>query len=416
MTDDLPKVGIYIHIPFCQTRCTYCDFSTYAGIESLIPAYTTALCREIKRASERWGRLTVPTIYFGGGTPSLLPRDSLVELLCALNRRFHVLDDAEVSLEANPGTIDTNELCGLRRMGVNRLSLGVQSTHAHELGLMGRIHTWPEAVEAVKAARDAGFDNLNLDFIFGLPGQTLPHWSETLEAALRLRPDHLSLYGLTIEKGTLLERRIANSELPEPDEDTAADMYSLAEEALAQAGFFHYEISNWARADLDSRPPASGSEPTDWWPQSAASHLEAGLETEKISSLVCHHNLTYWRNEPWLGIGAGAHSWLSGQRWSNIDHPQDYIEALQQGDIPVVEIESIDRRLEMGETMMLGLRLAEGVDETRFHARFGRALGSVFGNELTHLRIAGLLEWDGHGARLTTRGRLLGNQVFMQFV
>jgi oxygen-independent coproporphyrinogen-3 oxidase len=358
----------------------------------------------------------VTTIYFGGGTPSLLPCDLLAELLCSLTCRFHVLDDTEVSLEANPGTIDTDELHSLRRMGVNRLSLGVQSTHAHELGLLGRIHTWPQAVETVKTARDAGFDNLNLDFIFSLPGQTLFQWNETLEAALRMRPDHLSLYGLTLEKGTLLERRCANRELPEPDEDAAAEMYSLAEETLAQAGFFHYEISNWARADLDARRPALGSGFTSWWPQSPAFHAQAAMKSEEISPWVCRHNLTYWRNEPWLGIGAGAHSWLNGQRWSNVSHPLDYIESLKQGCAPVDEIETIERCLEMGETMMLGLRLAEGVNETRFHARFGATLGSTFGKELSQLQDMGLLEWDGLGARLTPRGRLLGNQVFMQFV
>jgi oxygen-independent coproporphyrinogen-3 oxidase len=414
--EEAMQISVYVHIPFCRARCSYCDFSTYAGIESLIPAYAMALCREIESASERWGRLAVTTIYFGGGTPSLLPCDLLVELLCALNRWFHVLDDAEVSLEANPGTIDADELYNLRRMGVNRLSLGVQSTHAHELGLLGRIHTWPQAVETVKAARDAGFDNLNLDFIFGLPGQTLLQWNETLKAALRLQPDHLSLYGLTIEKGTLLERRCANRELPKPDEDTAAEMYSLAERTLAQAGFFHYEISNWARANLGSRRPASGPEFTDWQPQPPAFHRRAGMRSEEISPWVCRHNLTYWRNEPWLGIGAGAHSWLNGQRWSNVSHPLDYIESLKQGSAPVDEIETIERRLEMGETMMLGLRLAEGVDETRFHARFGTTLGSTFGEELSQLRDMGLLEWNELGTYLTPRGRLLGNQVFMQFV
>jgi oxygen-independent coproporphyrinogen-3 oxidase len=410
------QISIYVHIPFCQARCTYCDFSTYAGIESLIPAYTTALCQEIESASQRWGHLAVTTIYFGGGTPSLLPCDLLAELLHVLKRRFHVSDDAEISLEANPGTIDTDELHSLRRMGVNRLSLGVQSSHAHELGLMGRIHTWPQAVETVEAARDAGFDNLNLDFIFGLPGQTPFQWNETLKAALRLQPDHLSLYGLTVEKGTLLERRIANRELPKPDEDTAAEMYSLAEETLAQAGFFHYEISNWARADIDSRHPALGSEFTDWWPQSPALRLQTGTRSEKISPWVCRHNLTYWRNEPWLGIGAGAHSWLNGHRWSNVNHPMDYIDSLKQGNAPVDEIETIGRRLEMGETMMLGLRLAEGVDETHFRARFGTTLGSTFGKELSQLRDVGLLEWDGFSACLTPRGRLLGNQVFIEFV
>jgi oxygen-independent coproporphyrinogen-3 oxidase len=381
------KAAVYVHIPFCRARCSYCDFNTYAGLETLIPAYVAAVCREIEIASRRWDRLTAPTIYFGGGTPSILSPDLLGELLRALRLAFHISDDAEITLEANPGTVDAGRLSQLRVLGINRLSLGVQSAHDDELGLLGRIHTWDEAVETVRAAREAGFDNLSLDFIFGLPGQTMSRWRETVEAALRLRPEHLSLYALSVEEDTRLEKQIAAGELPPPDEDMAAEMYELAEERLAEAGYWHYEISNWATAHPQIPNP-----------------------------YMCRHNLTYWRNEFWLGVGAGAHSWMGGQRWANAPHPREYVAALERGDAPVAETEPIDRRLEMGETMMMGLRLAEGVADARFRARFGVGLEAAFGESLAQLQSIGLLVWDGYVARLTARGRLLGNQVFMHFL
>ncbi len=408
-------VALYVHIPFCRARCAYCDFNTYAGLETLIPAYVAAVCREIEAAGEQLGHPIVPTIYFGGGTPSFLPPDLLSELFHALRFTFHVPRDAEVTLEANPGTVNPEELRGLQELGVNRLSLGVQSAHDDELRLLGRTHTWAQAVETVEAARAAGFDNLNLDFIFSLPGQTLARWQETLEAALEpgLEPEHLSLYALSVEEGTPLERRIARGELQAPDEDLAAEMYELAEEVLAAEGFFHYEISNWARANRKSQIQNPRSQ--KWWPEPELWNLKPKARSGDICPSVCRHNLTYWRNEPWLGVGAGAHSWLDRHRWANVRHPREYIAALEQGGTPVAEMETIDRRLEMGETMMLGLRLAEGVNDARFRARFGAGLEVAFGEELAQLQDVGLLEWDGHAARLTARGRLLGNQVFICF-
>ena len=376
------EIGVYIHIPFCRARCAYCDFNTYAGLERLMPSYVAAVRQEIEAASERWGRLFVPTIYFGGGTPSLLSPNLVGELVRALRSTFRVSRDAEITIEANPGTVDVDGLSQLRAMGVNRLSLGIQSAHDDELRLLGRIHTWEKATETVKAARAAGFDNFSLDFIYGLPGQTLARWRETLDAAITLSPEHLSLYCLTIEENTPLAKQIAESQIAHPDPDLAADMYEMAESRLVKAGFFHYEISNWARPNLK----------------------------------VSQHNLTYWRNETWLGMGAGAHSWMDGHRWANAPRPREYIAALEQGRAPVAETEAIDRRLEMGETMMMGLRLAEGVGDARFCARFGVGLEAAFGTELAQLQNLGLLAWNGQTARLTARGRLLGNQVFMRFL
>lgn len=392
MNNDQP-VAVYVHIPFCRARCAYCDFNTYAGLDDLIPAYVAAVCREIAAAGRRWGRLAVPTVYFGGGTPSLLPLDLLANILHTSRITFHVLRDAEVTLEANPGTVTLAYLRRLRALGFNRLSLGAQSARADELRLLGRIHTWQDVVEAVAWAREAGFANLNLDLIFGLPKQSLAHWRETLEAALALAPEHLSLYSLTIEEGTSLAGRIAAGDLSAPDDDLAAEMYEEAESRLAEDGFEHYEISNWARLSQ-----------------------QVGESVSRRSSLQCRHNLVYWHNEPWLGFGAGAHSWMEGRRWANVRHPREYIAALEAGRSPVAEVEESERRTEMGETMMLGLRLTEGVSDVRFRARFGVGLEEVFGRELAELRDLGLLEWDGNVARLTARGRLLGNQVFARFV
>jgi oxygen-independent coproporphyrinogen-3 oxidase len=438
-------VALYVHVPFCRTRCDYCDFNTYAGLDHLMPTYVEALCQEIEVTSKHWGPLCVPTVYLGGGTPSLLPLDLLADLIRVLRSTFHVSRNAEITIEANPGTVTPAYLEGLRTLGVNRLSLGVQSFHDDELQMLGRIHTCRQAVKAIHSAREAGFVNLNLDLIFGLPGHTVERWRETLEAALGLQPEHLSLYDLSVEEGTPLARRIATQALPPVSENRSAAMYELAEGVLAQAGFFHYEISSWAR--MESRRPVVGC---SWWSGSHIRNLEPEL-SEDVSRHVCRHNLTYWRNQPWFGVGAGAHSWmkgsvlkpapsdvvstpkgsskglhrgvapssLKGHRWANARHLSDYIAAYDPvvpQSAPPHSVEEIDRRLEMGETMMLGLRLAEGVRAERFEGRFREPLVDVFGDELKELRDLGLLTWDGSVARLTRRGRLLGNQVFSRFV
>ena len=423
-----PVIALYLHVPFCRTRCAYCDFDTVAGLEALIPAYADALAREIRAAGERWRPATVSTIYLGGGTPSLLPLQVVDDLVDALHEAFDLTQGAEFSFEANPGTVSADYLCGLRQLGINRLSLGVQSADDGELERLGRVHSWRDALLAVDGSRKAGFENLSLDLLFGVPAQTLSGWAVTLGRVMGLEPEHLSLYGLVIEEGTPLAERIRRREAVPVEDDLAADMIELAEGMLADAGFFHYEISNWARTGTS---PLEGD--AQWWPEGTADALGTVL-SEGITGRVCHHNLTYWRNRPWLGLGAAAHSWMppglrprvvgsgtesiGGQRWANPRHPQDYVAAMLETDgLPrVEEVEVIDRKLEMGETMMLGLRLAEGVRGRRFERRFGRPLVDVFGVELDELRGLGLVAWDGVGARLTARGRLLGNRVFERVI
>ncbi len=373
-------LSLYLHIPFCRRRCSYCDFNTYAGLEDLFASYTSALADEVRHAG-RGERVT--TIFFGGGTPSILPVALVADLLAACRDVFAVDADAEISLEANPGTLDEARLAALRRLGINRLSLGVQSAQPDELALLGRLHSFDQARRAVAMARATGFENLSLDLIYGLPRQALAHWRATLEAVLSppMQPDHLSAYCLTVEEGTPLADWVTSSQVPEPDPDLAAEMYELTEATLDAAGFIHYEISNWARPGRE-----------------------------------CRHNLVYWRDGAYLGFGAGAHSHRAARRWWNVLAPAEYIARLQAGESPQAAAEEIGPAQAMGETMMLGLRLSEGVGAAAFRARFGRDLDQVYARPLEELAAAGLIQWDGQRARLTARGRLLGNQVFARFL
>ncbi len=394
--------SLYFHIPFCRQRCHYCDFNTYAGLEELIPAYTRALCAEIVQVGRAAGEaLPVHTVYFGGGTPSLLPAAALGDILQAVRAAFDCLPELEVTIEANPGTLSLAYLREISRLGVNRLSLGMQSAQAEELRLLGRRHTLDDVQRAVAWARQAGLENLNLDLIYGIPGQDLASWEGSLRAALAWQPQHLSLYALTIETGTPLQRQAAQGLLAEVDDDLAADMYELAQERLAAAGFEQYEISNWAR-------------------RNAAGRL-----------LAARHNLQYWRSEPYLGFGAGAHGYANGWRTANALSPAVYIQRLQlAGDeshleFPCSRAVEESRPLsisdEMGELMIMGLRLTEeGVSRQKFRQRFGQELEQAYPGEIARLIGQGLLEWTGPGAedrlRLTRRGYLLGNVAFREFV
>ena len=396
--------SLYLHIPFCHHRCAYCDFNTYAGLDELIPAYLDALCREAQLLGDSAGaRLLVHTIFFGGGTPSLLSPGEIGHILQVLADLFSLSEGIEITLEANPGTLSVEYLRDLRSLGVNRLSLGMQSARPEELRLLERQHDYNDVVNAVNWSRKAGINNLNLDLIFGLPYQGLDNWQENLEQAIQLRPDHLSLYALTLERGTPMAQWVARGLLAEPDPDLAAEMYEWAVERLVQGGYEQYEISNWAY------------------------HADSGVQ------FACQHNLQYWRNQPYLGLGAGAHGFANGLRTANVLSPAAYIQRCQDGwvssqeGVPVfpltpatVNTQPVDRATEMGETMMMGLRLTqEGVSRIVFQNRFDQALVDVFGEEIDELLALGLLEWFGSGQeilRLTARGRLLGNQVFMRFI
>jgi oxygen-independent coproporphyrinogen-3 oxidase len=395
----MQPISLYLHIPFCRHRCGYCDFNTYAGQDDLIPAYTDALIREVQLLAQAAGqRLPAHTIFFGGGTPSLLPLAAMQSILAALGENFALTADAEITLEANPGTVSLDYLRGLHGAGFNRISLGVQSANAHDLLVLERQHDFADVINAVKWARQAGFDNINLDWIFGLPEQTLLGWAHNLELATQLAPEHLSLYALSIEHGTPFKEMDNRGLLALPGSDLAADMYELAAERLGTAGYVQYEISNWAKPGANGKPRA------------------------------CRHNLQYWRNLPYAGLGAGAHGFLGGVRTANVLSPASYIKRMRDASaaptaakLPItpatVSAEPVDAQREMGETMMMGLRLVnEGVSLSGFAARFGASLDQVYGRVIANLQQRGLLETAAGALRLTQQGRLLGNQVFMEFV
>ena len=395
-------IALYVHIPFCETKCPYCDFNTYAGIEPLMPAYVAALRKEVEVWGGLLGHAEVRTIFFGGGTPSYLPAADIAAILDSVGEAFDASNAAEVTLEANPGDLSPPKLAAYLDSGVNRLSIGVQSLDDRLLGILGRRHTAEEARQAFRMAIDAGFDNVSIDLMYGLPHQTLDHWGRTVSAAAELGPHHVSMYCLTLEEGTPMAQWVGAGKMPDPDPDLAADMYLTAEDHLRNAGYGHYEISNWAQPGKESR-----------------------------------HNLIYWRNQPFLGVGPGAHSYLAGRRFSNLKSPREYVRRLAPSltlplrgpekspfphrgkvrmGVPVVEtIEEIDRRMEMAETMMLGLRLEEGVSVEEFDQRFCTTPHEEFGEVMETLRTDGLIEApDGH-IRLTDRGRLLGNEAFSRF-
>jgi len=397
--------ALYLHIPFCASRCHYCDFNTYAGLEALFEPYVSALCEEIRRTGELRGRPPARTVFIGGGTPTVLPVPLLAQALDACFTAFDLDPSAEITCEANPGTGDQAHFSALRALGVNRLSLGVQSFDDRELRWLGRIHTAVEAERAFSQARAAGFENINLDLIFGLPGswtQEAESWERTLERAVALGPEHLSLYSLTVEHGAPLARQVRSGRIPAPDDDLAADLYQAACDTLAQQDYVHYEISNWVRSTSDRIGESANQRISN--PQSAIRNQ-------------CVHNLVYWRHEPYLGFGAGAHSFDGARRWWNVRSVPRYIARVEAGRSPRAGGERIDRRLAMGETMMLGLRLLEeGVPDERFRARFGLDLEDVFSVEIGDLVARGLLERLPDRVRLTPAGVLLGNRVFAEFM
>jgi oxygen-independent coproporphyrinogen III oxidase len=405
-------LSLYVHIPFCQRKCPYCDFNTYAGLDRLFEPFTAALLREIEHAGATRSRPAAKTLFLGGGTPTVLPVELLAQIVDACRSAFELRPDSEITSEANPGTVDVSRFTALRRMGVNRLSMGVQSFDPDELAFLGRIHSADDAVEAMAVARAAGFDNINLDFIYGLPDQSSATWRNTLSRAIDLAPEHISLYSLTIEEGTPFGDWAAAGRLAQPSPDLAADLYEIADELLGPAGYVQYEISNWAQ-DMGKK----GNEGKEGNPIPSFPSFPSFPSVPPFPSFCCRHNLTYWRNGTYLGFGPGAHSSEDGRRWAAIRAVPEYIERVSQGKDVVDFVEEIDERLAMGETMMLGLRLVqEGVTFQRFQQQHGRSMLEVFGVEIERLKRLGLLERLPDRVRLTRDARLVGNQVFAAFL
>ena len=392
-------ISLYVHVPFCLSKCPYCDFNTYQGIESQFGDYLAAVNGEIEAWARALAHPVVNTVFLGGGTPSYLPDGDVGRILEAITQSYRVGDGAEITAECNPNDLTDAKCVELQAVGINRISMGVQSMDNGLLAMLGRRHDSEEVIEALRSCRRAGFDNVNLDLIYGLPRQTLQQWQDTVERILEQSPEHISMYSLTLEEGTPLRHWVQQGRLPEPDPDLAADMYDLARSALRDAGYHHYEISNWCRA---------------------------GRESE--------HNLAYWRNLEWVGVGPGAHSSLGGCRFWTVKSPREY--ALKAAEwvaraepwdrataariegVPTVDgLEVIDEETAAAETMFLGLRLLDGMDVSAASERSGIDLMARYATELAELAEDGLLVWGDDGRlRLAEEAYLVANQVFTRFL
>ena len=372
--------GIYIHIPFCTKKCGYCDFNAYSGYKDATKArYVDALCHEIVTRADPGYR--IPTIFFGGGTPTNLAAQDLVRILSTVRENFAVDSDAEISTEANPTDADAAYLQHLRGAGFSRLSFGVQTFDDRLLKTIDRLHSGRDAETAVAVAKSAGFDNISIDLMFGLPRQTLADFDRSLTAAFALDVPHLSIYGLIVEEKTPFYARRERGKLPLPSENTEVAMFARAMERTRNAGYTRYEISNYAKPGHESR-----------------------------------HNQIYWRNEPYFGFGAGAAAYLNGVRSRNENHPLRYADSALAGANPTAESETLTPAETMGETVMVGLRLADGIHKETFAARFGTTVDAAYAPIIARHTASGLLETTTTHLRLTERGVFLASEVMADFI
>jgi oxygen-independent coproporphyrinogen-3 oxidase len=361
------SAGIYVHVPFCLTRCGYCDFNAYAGMDHLAPRYVRALHAEAELAAPGWAGEEVVSVFVGGGTPTTLAAADLRGVLVRLRDRFEIDPGAEITIEANPDTVDEPKLAALLEAGFERLSIGAQSFDPAVLASLERIHQPASVRGAVAAARSAGYANVSLDLIYGADGETLASWGRTVEEAIALAPEHVSAYALTVEPSTPLGRRIASGQVASPDPDLQADMFELACVSLADAGYHHYEVSNWAK-------PGFG----------------------------CRHNLGYWERRPYLGLGAGAHSYRDDRRWWNVRPPETYMTQVEAGRLPL----GGEERLEPGdaylEEVFLRLRILEGIPSSWVEPETAEPFIE-----------SGLLREDDGALVPTERGMLLLNELVL---
>lgn len=367
--------SVYIHIPYCVRKCTYCDFESYAGRLADADEYVARVLQEMERARGEYGNLGVPTLYIGGGTPSLLSPDQLSRLLDGAARFFSLDANAEISMEANPGTVDAAKLRAFRSAGVNRISFGAQASQTGLLALLGRVHTWPEAVLAVDDAFEAGISNINLDLMYALPGQTAEDFAETLDAALSLPVSHLSCYSLILEEGTPLTRRVEAGTLPEPRDEDSVCMQRLALEKTRAAGMERYEISNYARPGLE-----------------------------------CRHNLVYWERGNYIGFGCAAHSMMNDERFFNPDY-RAYLSGAPQS-----EREPVRGTEKMEETLLLGLRMTKGISLAAFERAYGKACADALRREIRPLVDGGLARLTDGRFALTAEGMDVQNAVVVRLV
>ena len=394
-------IGLYIHIPFCETKCSYCDFNTYAGIENLLTQYIDSICKEIKL----WGSVIpnahISTIFFGGGTPSYIPANLLGQILNTIKNEMDTTNCTEITIESNPN--DLSEIKKLEyylKIGINRISIGIQSFNDIHLKNIDRRHSSAEGIQAIKNAKSAGFENINIDLMFGLPNQTKHEWIQTLEVVPTIPIQHISMYCLTIEKNTPMFHQVNQGVLQMPDQDLAAEMYEIATDFMKQENFRNYEISNWAK-----------------------------------NNKICEHNLAYWKNQQFIGIGPGAHSLLSSYRFSNIESPKKYIQKLKSNPdfektqnnkqtdkdkfltIPTTEnYEKQDIKTKMSDTMIMGLRLDSGINLDEFEEKFQIKIEKIFPGKIDKLISENLINKKNNQIKLSDKGKLLGNEVFINFL
>lgn len=380
------RAGLYIHFPFCLKKCLYCDFNSAAASGEEADRYVELLLREMElRHAALPEEVQAPTLYFGGGTPSLMAPEQVGRIIDAAARRFGLEADAEVTLEANPGTVTPERLAGYRAAGVNRLSLGVQSFEERLLQMLGRVHTLDEALSAFDQARRAGFDNLSIDLMHSLPGQTLPEWRAALSRAIALGPEHISAYALSVEEGTPFERLYDEGALVLPDEDEAAAMFETTSEMLQSGGYLHYEISNFARHGRFSR-----------------------------------HNLSYWSRQSYLGFGSGAHSFWNpdgiGRRWSNAADAASYRDDVSASVLPERDRTELTPDDAVAESFFLGLRVLTGLDLAPLKAAFDAELLAPRLAQVEGLLRDGLLVAEGDTIRLADSSVIIANSIFSRFL
>lgn len=381
-------LSLYIHVPFCTVKCAYCDFNSYAALEHLTGDWLSALLRELELWSERAAGRQIETIFIGGGTPSLLEGEQIARLLDAAWRCFELAAGAEITLEANPESVSEARMRDYRSAGVNRVSMGVQSLDADELRFLDRLHSAARAEQALSEIRSAGFENVNLDLIYGLPKQRFETWRETLEQVVAWRPEHLSCYALTVEEDTPLAARVAAGAVVEADPDVVAEISTWTAERLAEAGYEHYETSNYA-----------------------------------LPGRECRHNLNYWRCGDYIGVGPGAHGCVDGRRYSVLRRPAAYIRKLAThapgpDGLPSPAIEQAEPITEQDaliDALTLGLRLREGVDESQLRQRHPDAFAAT-APAIAWALAASLLERRNGQLRLTPRGQAVANEVFVRIV
>ncbi|MCT4565784.1 MAG: radical SAM family heme chaperone HemW [Maledivibacter sp.] len=377
----MKEIGLYLHIPFCIKKCRYCDFVSYNKNRVMIDAYIDALIKEMDMYGNRLEEYKVKSIFIGGGTPSILDIRKFDEIIKGLHRNFNISRDIEFTTESNPGTLTKEKLEFYNSVGINRLSMGLQSLNNDILKFIGRIHTKEEFMENYYSARNAGFKNMNIDLIYGLPGQSLKDWEATLKGVMQLKPEHISAYSLKIEEGTAFNKLYEEGKLSLPSDEEDREMYHLAINLLSKKGIEQYEISNFSRVGYE-----------------------------------CRHNLIYWNNEEYLGMGVSAHSYKNRNRCSNTNDIKEYIDYISKHKLPIVNEELKNKKDEIAETIFLGLRLNKGLDMSSFFTRFGMSIFELYGEKIDKLVSQGLLIIENNHIKLTSYGMDISNQVFVEFL